>query len=251
MEQNGACVTADYKVEDDQQRIEALRLLLLEYQPDTSVVFCNTKKEVQEVTNILCNYGFSAVALHGDLEQRDRDQTLVRFANNSASVMVATDVAARGLDIDTLDAVFNYHIARDSEIHVHRIGRTGRAGSKGIACSLYSSKESYKVGLLEDYLDRSIEGEVLPDTSVLSRTPNAPLMTTLQLDAGKKQKIRPGDILGALTGENGIAGSEVGKIQLGATWAYVAIAKSAVNKALKKLEQDKLKGRNVRVRQIN
>ena len=240
-----------FKVDNDQERIEGLRLLLLEHQPATSIVFCNTKKEVQEVTNTLCNFGFSAVALHGDLEQRDRDQTLVRFANNSASVMVATDVAARGLDIDTLDAVFNYHIARDSEIHVHRIGRTGRAGSKGIACSLYSDKESYKVGLLEDYLDRSIESETLPDTSVLTKAPNEPLMTTLQLDAGKKQKIRPGDILGALTGENGITGAEVGKIQLGATWAYVAVAKSAVKKALKKLEQDKLKGRNVRVRQIN
>ena len=164
--------------------------------------------------------------------------------------MVATDVAARGLDIDTLDAVFNYHIARDSEVHVHRVGRTGRAGSKGIACSLYSEKESYKVGLLEDYLDRTIEPELLPDTSVLSKTPKTPTMTTLQLDAGKKQKIRPGDILGALTGDNGIPGADVGKIQLGATWAYVAVSKASLKKALRKLSQDKLKGRNVRVRQI-
>lgn len=239
-----------YKVEDDQQRIEALRLLLLQHEPETSIIFCNTKKEVQEVTNTLSNYGFSAVALHGDLEQRDRDQTLVRFANKSASIMVATDVAARGLDIDTLDAVFNYHIARDSEVHVHRVGRTGRAGSKGIACSLYSEKESYKVGLLEDYLDRTIEPELLPDTSVLSKIPKTPIMTTLQLDAGKKQKIRPGDILGALTGDNGIPGADVGKIQLGATWAYVAVSKASLKKALRKLSQDKLKGRNVRVRQI-
>lgn len=239
-----------FKVENDQQRVEALKLLLLHHEPETSIVFCNTKKEVQEVTNTLINYGFSAVALHGDLEQRDRDQTLVRFSNKSASIMVATDVAARGLDIENLDAVFNYHIARDSEIHVHRIGRTGRAGSKGIACSLYSDKESYKIGLLEDYLSSTIEGELLPDASVLSKTPRTPTMTTIQLDAGKKQKIRPGDILGALTGDNGIAGADVGKIQLGATWAYVAVSKSALNKALKKLAQDKLKGRNVRVRQI-
>lgn len=164
--------------------------------------------------------------------------------------MVATDVAARGLDIATLDAVFNYQIAHDSEVHVHRIGRTGRAGSKGIACTLYSNKESYKLGLLEDYLERTIESEILPSADVLNTSPVEPKMTTIQLDAGKKQKIRPGDILGALTGDNGLEGSQVGKIQLGATWAYVAVEKSMIKKALKKLAQDKLKGRNVRVRQI-
>jgi len=239
-----------FKVDSDVERIDAIRLLLLANKPETAIVFCNTKREVQVVADTLNNFGFSAVSLHGDLEQRDRDQTLIRFSNNSASIMVATDVAARGLDIDNLDAVFNYQIAHDSEVHVHRIGRTGRAGSKGVAYTLFSDKESYKVGLLEDYLNRSIEGELLPDASVLNNTPIKPKMTTIQLDAGKKQKIRPGDILGALTGENGIEGNQVGKIQLGATWAYVAVEQSVVNKALRKLSQDKLKGRNVRTRQI-
>lgn len=239
-----------FQVDNDVERIDAIRLLLLANKPETSIVFCNTKREVQVVADALNNFGFSAVSLHGDLEQRDRDQTLVRFSNNSASIMVATDVAARGLDIANLDAVFNYQIAHDSEVHIHRIGRTGRAGSKGIACTLFSDKESYKVGLLEDYLNRSIEGELLPDASVLNNTPIKPKMTTIQLDAGKKQKIRPGDILGALTGENGIEGNQVGKIQLGATWAYVAVEQSVVNKALRKLSQDKLKGKNVRTRQI-
>jgi len=241
-----------YKVDDNDnaQRLLAIRLLLLEYQPQSSVIFCNTKREVQDVANSLINYGFGAVALHGDLEQRDRDQTLVRFSNKSASIMVATDVAARGLDIDTLDAVFNFHIARDSEIHVHRIGRTGRAGKKGMAFSLYSDKESYKVGLLEDYLNKTIESNVLPDISVLEKSIFVPTMTTLQIDGGKKQKIRPGDILGALTAENGIAGKDVGKIQLGANWAYVAVARSSLKIALKKLSEGKLKGRNFRVKQL-
>ncbi|NQZ81841.1 MAG: ATP-dependent RNA helicase DbpA [Colwellia sp.] len=241
-----------YKVDDNDnaQRVLAIRLLLLKYQPKSSVIFCNTKREVQEVANSLINYGFSAVALHGDLEQRDRDQTLVQFANKSASIMVATDVAARGLDIETLDAVFNFHIARDSEIHVHRIGRTGRAGNKGTAFSLYSDKESYKIGLLEDYLNKSIESELLPSADVLETPVFVPEMTTLQIDGGKKQKIRPGDILGALTGENGIAGKDVGKIQLGANWAYVAVARSSLKKALHKLSEGKLKGRNFRVRQL-
>jgi ATP-independent RNA helicase DbpA len=241
-----------YKVDDNDnaQRVQAIRLLLLEYQPESSVIFCNTKREVQDVANNLVNYGFSAVALHGDLEQRDRDQTLVRFANKSAAIMVATDVAARGLDIATLDAVFNFHIARDTEIHVHRIGRTGRAGNKGMAFSLYSDKERYKVGLLEDYLDKTIESEILPDVDVLNRAVFVPKMTTLQIDGGKKQKLRPGDILGALTAENGIDGKDVGKIQLGANWAYVAVARSSLKIALKKLIEGKLKGRNFRVREL-
>ncbi|WDD97802.1 ATP-dependent RNA helicase DbpA [Thalassomonas actiniarum] len=237
-----------YQIEDNRQRLEALRLLLLAHNPASSVVFCNTKREVQEVADELHNYGFSVLALHGDLEQRDRDKALIRFANKSANILVATDVAARGLDIEALDAVFNYHIARDSEVHVHRIGRTGRAGSKGHAYSFYSDKESYKVALLEDYLDRTIAGESLPDAGVLANKPAAPLMTTLLIDGGKKQKLRPGDILGALTGEKGIRGEQVGKINVFDFFAYVAVAKNAVTPALRKLEKGKMKGRNFRVR---
>jgi|TARA_B110000908_G_scaffold169793_1_gene227715 ATP-independent RNA helicase DbpA len=239
-----------YKVEDVEQRLLAVRLLLLAHNPQSTVIFCNTKKDAQEVADQLHDFGFSVLALHGDLEQRDRDQTLIRFANKSVAVLVATDVASRGLDIDELDAVINYHIARDSEIHVHRIGRTGRAGSKGIACSLFSDKESYKVGLLEDYLDQVIEGETLPDLSVLDQKPTQGKMATLQIDGGKKQKVRPGDIVGALTGENGIKGEQVGKISVLDNWAYVAVEKSVLKLALAKLEKGKLKGRTFRVRHL-
>jgi ATP-independent RNA helicase DbpA len=239
-----------YKVDDDEQRMTALRLLLLQHRPESAVVFCNTKRETQQVADDLADDGFSVLALHGDLEQRDRDQTLVRFANKSASVLVATDVAARGLDIDALDLVINYHIARDTEVHTHRIGRTGRAGSKGIACSLYSDKEHYKVALLGDYLNRIIEGEALPPRSLLDETPNRPEMATIQIDGGKKQKVRPGDILGALTGKNGITGKQVGKIHIFENWAYVAVDKKVIKPALKKLADGKLKGRSFRVRQL-
>ncbi|WP_440874588.1 ATP-dependent RNA helicase DbpA [Thalassotalea sp. PLHSN55] len=240
-----------YQVEHhDEARSLAVRLLLLEHQPESSVIFCNTKRETQELADRLHNYGFSVVALHGDLEQRDRDQTLVRFANKSAAILVATDVAARGLDIDSLDMVINYHIARDSEVHVHRIGRTGRAGSKGIACSLYSEKESYKVGLLEDYLDKTITPDILPSTDVLDHSPYQPKVTTLQIDGGKKQKVRPGDILGALTGKGGIEGKQVGKIQMFDNWAYVAVERKVLKPALKKLSEGKMKGRTFRVRKI-
>ncbi len=239
-----------YKVDDDEQRMTALRLLLLQHSPESAVVFCNTKRETQDVADELADYGFSVLALHGDLEQRDRDQTLVRFANKSAAVLVATDVAARGLDIDALDLVINYHIARDTEVHTHRIGRTGRAGSKGVACSIYSDKEHYKVALLGDYLDRIIESEPLPPRSLLDESPRQPSMTTIQIDGGKKQKIRPGDILGALTGKNGITGKQVGKIHIFENWAYVAIDHKVINPALKKLVDGKLKGRSFRVRQL-
>ncbi|MGY8961847.1 MAG: helicase-related protein, partial [Alphaproteobacteria bacterium] len=107
-----------------------------------------------------------------------------------------TDVASRGLDIDSVDAVINYHIAQENEIHTHRIGRTGRAGAEGKAFSLYNSKEHYKVAQLGMYLDRDIVSERLPAASLLKTTPNQAVMATLKIDGGKKQKLRPGDILG-------------------------------------------------------
>lgn len=239
-----------YHVDSNEDRMTALRLLLAKHRPESTVVFCNTKIETQDVADELERYGFSAVALHGDLEQRERDQTLVRFANKSTSVLVATDVAARGLDVDALDCVINYHLARDTEVHIHRIGRTGRAGSKGVACSFFSDKEHYKVALLEDYLDKTIEGEALPPMHLLDQPPMYPYMTTLQISGGKKQKLRPGDILGALTGENGIRGDQVGKINVFDMAAYVAVNSDVAKFALKKIENGKMKGRSFRVRVI-
>ncbi len=237
-----------YTVESAGHRFTVLQLLLLNYSPTSTVVFCNTKRETQEVADQLIESGFSALALHGDLEQKDREKTLVQFANRSVSVLVATDVAARGLDIDSLDAVINYHIARDPEIHIHRIGRTGRAGGKGIACSLFAEKERYKVSQLEKYINVTIEPEVLPSTELLGQYTYKPPMKTLQIDGGKKQKLRAGDILGALTGHHGIAGTQVGKIDLFENQAYVAVNRGVVDSALAKLTEGRLKGRSFKVR---
>jgi ATP-independent RNA helicase DbpA len=239
-----------YKVESDDQRLTAVRLLLQHYRPDSAVVFCNTKRETQAVADELYNYGFTALALHGDLDQKARDQTLVRFSNKSASVLVATDVAARGLDIDALDAVINYQISNDNEVHVHRIGRTGRAGNKGTACTLYTDKEQHKMIGLEAYLDQSLKTEPLPPTKLLNTPPHTPAMTTLQIDGGKKQKIRPGDIVGALTGTDGIQGDQIGKIQMFDHWAYVAVNRSVVKVAMNKLAEGSLKGKSCRFRQL-
>lgn len=239
-----------FKIPKDLDRTTALRILLMDYQPESAIVFCNTKRETQEVADALRAHDFSVLALHGDLEQKDRDQTLVRFANHSISVLVATDVAARGIDIATLDLVINYHLSRDPEVHVHRVGRTGRAGRKGMACTFYTDKEQYKLDKLQAYLQQPIESADLPSSDVLDQRVYYPAMVTLQIDGGKKQKVRAGDILGALTGENGISGDQVGKIQIFEHSAYVAVTQSARKAALKKIAEGKLKGRSFRVRQL-
>jgi ATP-independent RNA helicase DbpA len=239
-----------YKLDNKTSRISALQTILLSHRPDSAVIFCNTKIETQEVASQLNNIGLSAVALNGDLEQRQREQILVRFSNKSASILVATDVAARGLDIDDLGTVINYQIARELEVHTHRIGRTGRAGSQGTAYTLISDKESYKLRLLEEYIGQTLATKALPSSAALKEPSYKPPMATLQIDGGKKQKIRAGDILGALTGKDGIDGKYVGKINIFDNCAYVAISSKMATDALHKIEQGKLKGRSFRVRLI-
>jgi len=245
-----------FQVTDHQQRMTALRLLLLKYQPESSVIFCTTKVETQTVADELSSFGFSCMALHGDLEQKDRDRTLVMFANKSISILVATDVAARGLDIDQLDAVINYQVSRDPEIHLHRIGRTGRAGSQGIALTLIAENEIHRVIKLEDYLKQSIKMQELPNNSYLDKKMKKPSMVTLQIDGGKKQKLRPGDILGALTAKNknssncDISGDQIGKIQIFDLKAYVAVNRKIADAALKKLINGRLKGKTFKARYI-
>lgn len=241
-----------YRVEDS-RRSEALRLALLQYFPESTLVFCNTRIETQQVADELVAHGFSAVALHGELEQRQRDQILVRFANKSVSILVATDVAARGLDIEALDAVINYRIAQDPQVHVHRIGRTGRAGSQGIAVTLFSERDEYKLAQIVGSVDGPAAEQILPGQALLENAAMRPAMVCLQIDGGRKQKLRPGDILGALTGNDGsagIAGSAVGKIHLFDQCAYVAVHRDAARAALQKLKDGKLKGRTFKVRAI-
>ena len=239
-----------YQVENDQSRVEAVRLLLQQHQPETTLIFCNTKVETDRVANELRAVGYEASALHGDLEQKDRDQTLACFANRSISVLVATDVAARGLDIDALDMVINYQVAQELEVHTHRIGRTGRAGAQGMACSLYTQRDKHRISQLEDYLKQKFERSDLPHIRLLREPVFSPPMVTIHIGGGKKQKLRPGDIVGALTGADGISGSEIGKIQVGDHWAYVAVAHQHGKMAFNKLSEGKLKGRSFRVKRL-
>lgn len=232
------------------KRDHAIKLLLHEYQPQSCIVFVNTKREAQQLADYLSQAGFSALALQGDLEQKQRQEVLIRFANRSISILVATDVAARGLDIAGLDLVLNYHLSRDPQVHVHRIGRTGRAGEQGIACSLFQEREAFKLERLSDELSQEFMFSKLPGDHVLSQAITPAPMVSLQIDGGKKQKLRPGDVMGALSNAEGMSGQQVGKIDVLDFSTYVAVESTAAKAALKKLSEGKLKGRKFRVRRI-
>jgi ATP-independent RNA helicase DbpA len=236
---------------DKEGRTAAVARLLGHYRPESTLVFCNTRAECQELTDALTGLGFAALAIHGDLEQRERDQVLLRFANRSASVLVATDVAARGLDIKDLPAMINYELPRDPAIHIHRIGRTGRAGEQGLALSLASPQEGRRVQAIENSLGTSIPRGDLDALGVTHGRPATPPMVTLCIDGGRRNKLRPGDILGALTGEGGMAGSEVGRIDIFDSQAYVAIVRSSAAQALACLGRNRIKGRFFKVRNID
>lgn len=227
-------------------KIPLLQTLLSQHQPASCVVFCNTKKDCQAVCDALNEAGQSALALHGDLEQRDRDQTLVRFANGSARVLVATDVAARGLDIKSLELVVNFELAWDPEVHVHRIGRTARAGNSGLAISFCAPEEAQRANILSEMLQISLNWVSAPTQRLV--TPLVAEMATLCIDGGKKAKMRPGDVLGALTGDIGLDGADIGKIAVHPAHVYVAVRQSVAHKAWKQLQNGKIKGKTCRVR---
>ena len=229
------------------KRLNALGYLLAYHRPESTVVFCNTKRECQDVASTLATCGFSVQALHGDLEQKERDQVLVRFSNKSCSILVATDVAARGLDIKDMQAVINYELPWDPEVYVHRIGRTGRAGKKGLALSLCTDAEMNRVKTIEEYLAMSVHWDEIAPFKICHEQRFEPPMVTLWIGGGRKQKVRPGDILGALTGTSGIIGIDVGKIDVFDNHAYVAIKRQSSNKALTCLRSGKIKGRSFNV----
>jgi ATP-independent RNA helicase DbpA len=238
-----------YEVAPD-GRTAAVARILLHFRPESTLVFCNTKVECQEVAAALVEKGFAALAIHGDLEQRERDQVLIRFTNKSVSVLVATDVAARGLDIKELAAVINFELPRNPEIYTHRIGRTGRAGEQGLAISLMTAHETRRVQAIESSCGSSIPRGELAALTVTSGRPMPPSMVTICIDGGRKNKLRPGDILGALTTEGGITGSEAGKIDVLDSCTYVAIVQSSVKQTLSCLGRNKIKGRFYKVRQV-
>lgn len=228
----------------------AVTKILAHYRPESTVIFCNTKADCNELTQHLRSKGFDVLTLHGDLEQRDREQVLLRFANKSCPVLVATDVAARGLDIKELSAVINFELAYDPEVHVHRIGRTGRAGNQGLAFSLCAPKEAPRVVAIEEYQKIKVNWLDLNELHTPVVASLKATMVTICIEGGRKDKLRPTDILGALTGEGGLAGAEVGKIDIFDIRAYVAVKSHVAPKALKRLQAGQIKGRRFRVTKV-
>ena len=235
---------------DPAQKAAALAGLLLEHNPDSAVVFCNMRRDADDVASSLAHVGFSAAALHGDMEQRDRDEVLVQFGNRSCNVLVASDVAARGLDIADLGAVVNYELPTDPDVYVHRIGRTGRAGRSGLALSLVAPREMPRALQLEAQQGTPLRWERAVPLAGKPQDVPSPAMATLRIDAGRSDKLRPGDIVGAITGEAGLQSEAIGKIDVFATRSYVAIARAQVDKALARLQAGRIKGRNFRVRRM-
>jgi len=232
------------------ERTKTLVALLQHYRPESSVVFCNRKQQCQELAEELWQQGFHAQALHGDLEQRERDQVLVQFANKSSSVLIATDVAARGLDIKDLEAVINFELSPDPEIHIHRIGRTGRAGNAGLALSLFMASEAKKVTAIEDFQNSPVRMDKTGSLKTREDFRLSPPMVTLYINGGRKNKVRAGDILGALTANTNLPGKQIGKIDISDYHAHVAVERPVAKQALKILAEGKIKGRRFKVRKL-
>lgn len=237
------------------RRTPLLAALLLEHRPESCVVFCNMRREVDDVASSLQHYGFAALALHGDMDQRDREEVLVQFSNRSCSVLVASDVAARGLDVEDLAAVVNHALPSDTDTYVHRIGRTARAGKGGLAISLVAANERGRLEQLQarraEHGDaRSLQWRAV--APVGGRPSGVPVakMATLRIDAGRTDKLRPGDIVGALVNEAGLAGDAIGKIDVFPTRSYVAVPRRQVDRVLEKLRAGKIKGRRFRVAKL-
>ena len=236
-----------YQIEKE-QRLQAVALLLNHFRPVSTLAFCNTRQQCRDLLQVLRAQGFYALALHGELEQRERDQVLIQFANRSCSVLVATDVAARGLDIDKLEAVINVDVTPDPEVYIHRIGRTGRVDQDGWALSLASENQMKRVDAIAKEVGTEVEWHSLDELEPASKKPLLPPMATLQILGGRKDKIRPGDILGALTGEAGFTSAQVGKITVTDTTTYVAVDRRIADEAQRRLSEGKVKGKTVKVR---
>ena len=238
-----------YEVHND-DRLQAVGLLLKHYRPVSTLAFCNTKQQCRDLLEVLSSQGFHALTLNGDLEQRERDQVLIQFANRSCSVLVATDVAARGLDIAQLEAVINVDVTPDPEIHTHRIGRTGRGDEQGWALSLCSTSEMHRIDNIAKETGITPEWHDLSALTIEDDASLKPPMVTLQILGGRKEKIRPGDVLGALTGEAGFTREQVGKISVTDQSTYVAVVREIAQEAVRKLSAGKVKGKTVKVRAL-
>lgn len=231
-----------------EERLKAVGQLLRHYRPESTLAFCNTRQQCKALFEQLRSEGIHVLTLHGELDQHERDQVLIRFANRSVSVLVATDVAARGLDIAQLECVINVDVTPDPEVHTHRVGRTGRADQHGWALSLASSVDRRRV---EDIARSNAfvpEWHTLASLDTTDDTPLLPAMSTIQILAGKRDKIRPGDIMGVLATAAGLTREQTGKINIAEQQSYVAVPRPSARETVRRLATGKLKGRAIKAR---
>lgn len=295
---------------------EILSRLLDIYNPALSIVFCNTKKQVDELVEGLKGRGYFAEGLHGDMKQQQRDRVMNGFRNGRTEILVATDVAARGIDVDDVDAVFNYDLPQDDEYYVHRIGRTGRAGKTGKAFTFITGREYYKLKDIQRYCRTKIMAKQVPSLNDVANVKADKIfekvsgmideenlkpyirmieeklekddctaldlaaaflklalgddngeksvevddfgdtgaedgMVRLFINIGKSQKARPGDILGAIAGETGIAGSLIGTIDMYDKYTFVEVPREYAKEVLTAMSSAKIKGRSINIEPAN
>ena len=290
---------------------EVLCRLIDIYNPRLSVVFCNTKRQVDELISDLKGRGYFADGIHGDMKQAQRDRVMADFRSGKTEILIATDVAARGIDVDDVDVVFNYDLPQDEEYYVHRIGRTGRAGREGLALSFISGKEVYKLKDIEHYCKTKIKAKPIPSLDDVRNTKlevifekiretiseggisdmvemvenhvneedytsmaaallkmmigdsldkkddveevhfemyeNDDRMVRLFINVGKKDKIKPANILGAIAGESGMPGKLVGSIDMLDNYTFVEVPAKHADRVLKAMNNVKIKGRSISV----
>jgi superfamily II DNA/RNA helicase len=253
-----------YEVADD-WKFANLKNIINRDQPDSCIIFCNTKKKADDLLAKLKKGGYSCTVLHGGLPQRDRLRAINLFKNKEVTYLIATDLAARGIHIDALDLVINYNVPVDCENYVHRIGRTGRAGEIGQAITFVSVHEKKQWNLVQDYIGYKVplKNMNLDDNSTnkinnrekkkLTRGKKEAQhkdITRIRINAGKKKKIRPGDIVGAVCNIKGITSDDIGIIDIQDTCSYIEIFNKKGNVVMNELSKSKVKGKDVKVKQI-
>lgn len=227
-----------YEVHSPQKdKLETLKLLLLSFGDESSIVFLNYRESVERVNSYLVEQGFTTSCFHGGLEQRQREDQLYRFSNGSANVLVATDLASRGLDIPNIQNIVHYHLPESQEGYIHRVGRTARWDATGRSFFILNASEH-----IPDYVEGNIENYLLPSPSEEGLEVRLPRMATLYIGKGKKDKLSKGDIVGFLCKNGGLKADDIGRIDIKDRYAYVAIRREKLKQTLHLVQGQKIKG---------
>jgi ATP-independent RNA helicase DbpA len=227
----------------DEARLDVLAVLLAHFRPETALVFVNTKVQARSVVAFLKQKGLAVLELSGDLEQKERDEAMALFSGRCVSVVVATDVASRGLDIPILDAVVNFELSPDPEVHVHRIGRTGRAGESGLALSLVGPRERALLRRIEEFQKVTVPRASLDEMTPSSDGFPVPPRAMVKILDGRGEKLRPGDVLGALTAAAGFSREQIGAIKVTDFGTWVAVDRAVADRVLEALTTTPVKGK--------